>query len=447
MSFANDTARTIIVRISLLSVSLVSGIINARWLGPEGVGVYSLLVLVSHFSFQFCNLGFGSAFAFFMGSKKASFQELRRLLWYLASALSAIACLIILCLWKISVSPWNDIGAGFFLLAVLGVPMMFFRNFMTRLLSGQLRIKVMNISEAIYSISNVLFLVALVVALRLGILGAIVSFLLASSVANFYLWSKVGRTSCEPNAQNDTVPWRARISDLWSYGRWNYLIMLCRFLLQHMPTLVLKYFFSNMAIGLFAVAQSLTGRLFIITNSFSEMLFPYTAASDDGSAVRRTNMLCRSFLILTVVFAALVGLLARYVIPLLYGEGFEESVQVIYTLLPTIVFAPPSKLLNIHIAARGDSKLSLLAILPGLAIGIAICMTMIPRYAAVGAGLSVSATYGALFLTATMVHSRITDSRLSEILLFNAGDWRVLRNLMGTQWLRRSGVGSLGKSN
>ncbi|MHC4772879.1 MAG: hypothetical protein ACYS8S_04745, partial [Planctomycetota bacterium] len=50
----------------MIGLEVLGGVINARWLGPEGVGVYVLLGLIPTITFRFGNLGFGSAFSFFL---------------------------------------------------------------------------------------------------------------------------------------------------------------------------------------------------------------------------------------------------------------------------------------------------------------------------------------------------------------------------------------------
>jgi hypothetical protein len=53
MSFAKSSIHTFGTRFVLMALTMAAGIINARWLGPEGVGVLVLLALVKQTAFRF----------------------------------------------------------------------------------------------------------------------------------------------------------------------------------------------------------------------------------------------------------------------------------------------------------------------------------------------------------------------------------------------------------
>jgi len=63
LSFARASVETTAVRMILVVVTFAVGIITARWLGVEGVGILTLALLMRVLAFRFGNLGLGSAFA------------------------------------------------------------------------------------------------------------------------------------------------------------------------------------------------------------------------------------------------------------------------------------------------------------------------------------------------------------------------------------------------
>ena len=433
MSYTTDTLRTITIRVLVLILSIVGGIINARTLGPEGIGIFSLLLLAGSTSFRFGNLGIGSSLSFFMARRKAPFNELIRFSWLTSLSLSFICIVLLILLWRNTYLPWHDIPPRFFYLSLLLIPLTFVRNFMGRLLMGRLIIRVVNYSELAERISYISLLVLFVMVCGLDLMGTLIAFMISSVIANLYILYGLLKTKGdrEPLATSKALNRLALLGNMWKYARWNYLVMLLTFLLQSLPTFFLKYFFANSMVGLFAVSSTISSKTFVVTDSFSEVLFPYSAASDDKSGVRRTNMLCRFFFLWTIIVTLILGIFSRQIIVLIFGSHFQSSTGPFLALLPTLITIPLFKFLNTHIAAVGNSRASFLVMLPGLATGIISSLLFVPPYAAVGAGIAVSTTYFVLFVISLGWYMSLTRSKVSEVLVFGKKDWIYISGFVG----------------
>lgn len=424
MSFARDGLRTMIVRIIVIFFNMLAAIINARWLGPEGIGIYALLLLVSSFSFRFGNLGFGSAFAFFIARKRASTRTIIKLAVIISIALSILCPLFVLIIWKHAFSPWNDIHAYLFYISLILIPIMYLKHFSQRILSGQLRIKAINISEVIGSIGYISMLVFLVVFLRLGISGALFAYISSQTIILVYLLYQLRNTGYEiDNPLEIQPPPKKLIAPLWNYGRWNYLIMFTNFFLEELPLILLKYFFTNVIVGLFSVARGLSSKSRVIMiDPFSNVLFPFTAASTEDEAVRRTNTLCRNSMLLMFCLCLFSFLSIGFLIRLFYGEAFVASTLVFYALIPGMFVYPLDKFLVVHVAASGNPKIVFLSRFFVLLASLAFCFLLIPKYNGIGAGLSISATYILITYIDLIIYKKITKSSLCDILILRKED-------------------------
>ncbi|MCK4821382.1 oligosaccharide flippase family protein, partial [bacterium] len=399
-SFVKSSTHTVLVRVSLMVLGLATGIIYARWFGPEGVGILALLFLAKNFAFRYGNLGFGSSFAYFVAAKKISAHRISAIVWLAGVVLSLLSIIVLLALWRCEFSPWRDIQAELFYLSLLSIFFHFFINFHQRVLSGELRITAMNVANIISTVSGILYLVILVVVFKLGIQGAIISVVLADLTTFIYqipLSTKGNVEVVESTENNKTGKPNGRselIARLWRYGRWNYLAMFSAFFIEELPLILLKTFSANnVSIGLFTKARGL-GRLSrIVAAPVAQVLFPFTAASEKDLATKRTNILCRNSLMIMAVVVPFMMLFAKPIIVLLYGEEFLFSVDIFYTLVPGIISWPLARFLGTHVAASGNSKALFFMTLVTLAGAIPICWHLIPRYGAIGAGLSVSAIY------------------------------------------------------
>lgn len=430
MAFFKDSVRTTAVRISCIFINVIAGIINARWLGPEGVGILVLFVLVKSFSFRFGNLGFGSGFAFFIARKMASSNTALRMAFIISLVMSSISCVLVLLIWKQPFSPWREIAPNIFYMSFFTIFPFFMIDFLQRILSGQLRIKAINISELLRSLSYLFILILFVIIFDLGILGAVLSILVSQLIILVYLLSRFRKKDELPDVRNDKLNQRKLFLEIWRYGRWNYSIMFANFYLEEFPTIFLTYFYPSRIIGYFAIGRGLMDRVKILPDSFSQILFPFTAASEKDHAVNRTNMLCRNFFILSIGVIIVLAFLAKPLITILYGEAFIPAVYVFYAFMPAILFWPFSRFLGIHIAASGNPKKVFWICLISLVASLAGCALLIPRYGAIGAGLSLSATH--LILTVLMIYAYIQfeNTNLSEILIIKRTDLDYYKKLL-----------------
>ncbi|NVM20295.1 MAG: oligosaccharide flippase family protein [Desulfobacterales bacterium] len=435
------------IRISLVVLSLASGIIYARWLGPEGVGILALLVLAKSFAFRYGNLGFGSSFAYFVAAKKISAQQIRRMVWLTSVVVSLFSVMVLLAVWRCDFSPWRDIQTELFYLSLLSVFLQFFINFHQRVLSGELRISAMNVANIISTVSRILYLVILVVVFKLGILGAISSVVLSDLTTFIYqiLLSTKGNANIIEIAENDKTGkpngTGALVASLWRYGRWNYLAMFSAFFIEELPLILLKTFSANnVAVGLFTKARGLGRQSRIVAEPVAQVLFPFTAASEKELATKRTNILCRNSLMIMALVVSLMALFIKPIIVFLYGEEFLPSADIFYVLVPGIAFWPLGRFLGTHVVGSGKSKVMLFMSLITLAVTIPVCWYLIPRYGAIGAGLSVSAIYMVRVLLGLLVYKRIIGTPISEVLVPRRTDWvyyERLQKMVRDKWFKK----------
>lgn len=415
--------QTLFARFSVLAANLVGGIITARWLGPENLGIYYLLVILPQMAFRFGNLGFGSAFAFFAARSKASNRDLFGLVWTLGLIIGMLSGLVFLAVRPVRFSPWHDIDVHLFYLFLPAVPLCFWTLYSQRMLSGKLKITALNISVAISGFGMLAFQVLFVVILDWGLRGALIAALVSMVLTCLYLFWQTILLVGKVDVSDQRCKSKALIGELWRYGRWNYLVMFTDFLYTQLPLLALKYFFSNYIVGFFSLARGLEQKTQLLTMPFSEMLFPFTAASEKDDAIRRTNMLCRLTIVGMLILTSVLFLVIRVFILLLYGQAYLPAVNVFYALAPGIFIWPLGQFLTVHTASSGKPKLTFFANIGPVVMAVVVCWLLIPRYGAVGGGLSVSIIYATRTFFQLLVYIRIAGSSLAEVFLPRKSDW------------------------
>ncbi len=74
-SFSKNSLITLLNNLFVFVFGFISMIIISRVLGPEGKGIYSLILLIPGLIMTFGSFGLGSGNVYFVGSKKYSIQE------------------------------------------------------------------------------------------------------------------------------------------------------------------------------------------------------------------------------------------------------------------------------------------------------------------------------------------------------------------------------------
>jgi O-antigen/teichoic acid export membrane protein len=421
MSFLSYGLQTVFVRLSLAFVTFGIGIINARWLGPEGVGVVALLLLVKTFAFRFGNLGFGSSFAFFTARRMADFRHMVSLSNIISLILSGLCILVFSIFWKSPLSPWNDIGFLDYVIALVALPFCFYNNYIQRILSGRFRITQINIANAVSVVLQLSFVILLVAVMNYGVPGAIFASLLSDITMTIILFIHVRHeqpdemVDVQQLAQDSAT---SLLKNLWNYGCWNYFLMFSNLLVEEVPLVLLKKFTGdNGLIGFYSRARSVGRQSRLVVEPFAQMLFPFTASSSKDKSTNRTNILCRnSILIMTLVMIVLM-IFIKPIISLLYGEEFLPAADIFIALAPGVIVFPFGHFLEIHVAASGRPRDIFIASVSTLVAAIGICWILIPNFGSVGAGLSVSLIYFVRALFRFIAYVRMTRTSIWEILL------------------------------
>ena len=210
-------------------------------------------------------------------------------------------------------------------------------------------------------------------------------------------------------------------------------MMFSNFFVEELPMILLKNFSANnAAVGLFSKARGLGRKSRVVTVPVSQVLFPFTAASEEEEATRRTNVLCRNSLLVMALGVGLVALCVKPLIRILYGEPFLPAAKIFYALAPGVFLWPLGRFLGTHVAASGRPRWVFVASLGALAASTVSSWLLIPDYGAVGAGLSVSVIYAVQSVLRLVVYMRSTGAAFSEIVLPRRGDWVHYQHILKT---------------
>ena len=188
-SFSKNSFFTLLTEIIIFIFGFIYLIVVARILGPEGKGIYSLILLIPGLMMVFGSFGIESANVYFIGSKKYKIQEVVANSIILSVVLGVF---LVVVFWGISQTSFfqqflrdNKIPPLYLWVIILTVPLYFISSFLRNVLRGYGNIeeynKVRIVEGLVLFAAGIIFLLLL----KQGLWGAVLSSVLSVFAAAF----------------------------------------------------------------------------------------------------------------------------------------------------------------------------------------------------------------------------------------------------------------------
>ena len=307
---------------------LLTGILAARALAPDGRGTQALLTLLPLVLSQVGTLGLPTAVVYFAGNYEASSRALAALLrrpaamQTFATALVQLAILLLIA----QVHGGVDRGAAALTLAVL--PVMIVHEYAIALLQGQHRLVAF---QVLRTAPNVLYALAL---------GSAIAFAaevdLLRVIACWFLALAVGAAlSCGiawrglSHSGHDVDPGLA--TQLRSFGRRSLLGAISPLEGLRVDQLIAGFLLGPAALGLYVSASAFTGLTRTLSQSVGVIAYPdvarrHLAVADDSAARRGVGYVALVAAATTVVAVAVVAA-APWLVTAAFGPEFAGAAQ------------------------------------------------------------------------------------------------------------------------
>lgn len=404
---------------------VLSTILLARLLGPDGIGNYTLAFLLASTTIALVNFGLSSTTVYFIANGEHPREEILGHLFVFNTLVTGIAMVvgsIIVLYFKAWLFPQTS--KSLLLLGVLIIPGIFTYRFAQSVLLGLQRFDVYNLGQALWAVIHLLFLTLTVLLFKGGVAGAILAeaFSWAFGAALLLYWTKA------------VVPaWSFRFNPVLTkkmvtYGLHSYLGNVLAFFNYRADLFLLNYLQGPAAVGIYSVAVGLAERLWLISQTASTVLLPRVSASTDPHWRRRfTPLVTRTVLIMIVPAALLLGIFARPLVLLLYSKAFSGAAHPLQILLFGIVTFSLSRILAQDIAGRGQPLLNTYTSALALIVNVGLNLLLIPLWGIQGAAWASAVSYTALLISKMVFYQHLSGNSWKEVLWSKRDDWALYR--------------------
>ena len=255
--------------------------------------------------------------------------------------------------------------------------------------------------------------------------------LLYSQLSGYSLATLVGWVLLFPTLRKEgKEPLKSCFKELFHYGAFMQLSTLVSTLNKRLSLYLLKTNCSEQQIGVYALGTQVTEGVNIIGQSIGLVEF---SALSNTEQKQRASVLTMRFMKLSVLltFTALliICLLPTAFYEWLFSGEFAGIRPVILLMSPGIVFFSAHTILFNYFSGTGKPKYNLYASLIGLGVTLISVFILIPALGILGAAITTTLTYTALFVYQWIVFRKHTNCRLYQ-LIPNREDWEWVKTTM-----------------
>jgi len=420
-SFSKNSIITFLTEILVFLLGLGTLIIISRVLGPQGKGVYSLIILLPGLALVFGSFGISSANVYYIGSKKYKSEEIVGTSIILSLFLGLFLIVFFWALFQFdffqNFIKTNKIISFYLWIAIFSIPFSLIYQFLGGIIKGKQRIGDYNLIRIGGTVVQFFFVLVFVLILKRGVFGAILAYflsLLSLAFFSLYFIKKISKISLSFN--------KKFLKDSFFYGLKVYLANSLSYLNYRLDMFLIAVFLNPMAIGFYSIAVAISEKLFMIPGAVSTVLFPKISASFKEEADRFSSRVSRHvFLILIILIILMIGL-AKPLILFFFGKAFLPAARPLVILLPGILAFGISGILAADLGGRGKPHFALLASFFCLAINIPLNILLIPKWGIEGAAFASAISYWVDALIMIAAFSKISQNSLREILLIKKQD-------------------------
>jgi len=413
--FTKDTTITFVTKVLVFILGTGSSVVIARLLGPQGKGVYNLALLLPNLVVTFSSFGVGAASVYHIGQKKHKRKTIlgNNIIIGLVISLLALAGALVAGIY-LKDTFFGGVPLQLLLLALLIIPARLYTSYFRYFLLGLQRLKQYNLLGVARKIIALTFLGILFTILNVGVLEAIISYTIATTlsliIGLYLVLSVIGKPDFEIKP--------SYVKDVLTYGLKSHLGEVVSYLNYRFDIILVSFFLTPSAVGLYVLGVKIAEKLWMVARSASTVLFPRISSEKDEQKKKRfTPIVSRNVFLITLIGAALLFFIAEKVIVFVYSDAYIQSVRVLQILLPGIVSLSVTKVLANDLAGRGKPIInSYLGILT-LVINIGLNVLWIPNFGINGAAMASAVSYTTNLFIKTGIYCSISGNTVGKVLI------------------------------
>ena len=428
MRFLRASLVTYVSSVGTAGLALLTGIIIARTLGPQGRGDVAILLLSPTLLVRLGGLSLGKASIYLVGQKKVPFSSAFWASLLASLTIGSMLTLLGLILYKslVGESLFQGISPSVVILALCLAPPLLYWDYLQDLHRASDHMGMYNWMHIQHYGLDFLLIVGLAVFFHLSTMAAVVAWaiaLLLSVIAGFIFLLLAEK----PFLHFNVVSIGASLKAMVTYGYQIHLMSVVSFMGYRFDAFLVKGLLDSTALGYYSVATNISRVLWFLPDSVGVVLLPKVSRMRSEDAARLTPLVARTVLLATLGLGLIVFIFASPLVTLLYGAEFLPAVAPLRILLIGAVVFCLYKVFSRDLIARGKALLATIAMGSSVILAIGLNLILIPRLGIEGAAWTSTVSYLMATLIIVVIYLRTSGISISRLLTWNARDLKVYR--------------------
>ncbi|MBI9036144.1 MAG: polysaccharide biosynthesis C-terminal domain-containing protein [Bacteroidales bacterium] len=409
---------------------LCSGILIARFLGPEGRGIFAALATVPILVLSISALGLRRATLFHIASPESDNNKVISalvILWMFSSVLGMSVA-------GFMFSEMDELvyTKAITLPVILIIPIELIISYVGGLYLGVENFRMVN---RIRMGKPFLFVVLLCISLLVmdfGIVGVAwsyfgASFTVAISVALI----------ARKKFKFDFIYDFAYLKSLLKLGLQFAMAFFVIQLNLRLDILLLGKWSTTDQVGFYSVGVTVAEQLWQLPMAVGIVVTSKTASVESRQEMdRKIGPLLRLSLLAGLLSAFALYLVIPYLLPLVYGAEFIPSISAVRLMLPGVIMFLVFRILNSRLDGFGKPMIGVSLTIPGLILNVILNYFLIPKYGAYGAAVATDISYALMMVLMLFTYSRVAQISLPNLLFYRKTDFQWIRIFLNHKLLK-----------
>jgi O-antigen/teichoic acid export membrane protein len=322
-----------------------------------------------------------------------------------------------------------------FRLSLILVPLNILTESLVFLLMGIRRFTWMSRIAIARVLTHLVATLVLVMALDLGVNGALVALMIGNAVA-------IGIGLVFLRREYGLAPRRLQrrdFAELLSFGVRYWVANLGSQMNFRIGTLVLAWFVTSTEIGIFAAAASLVARVLLIPDAIGAALLPRVASDPEGRTALVSQVARLSLIVCGAALAALV-IISRPLVAILFSPDFLPAVPLIWLMAIGMLVHAGSKVLVSYFMGINRPAICSWAVVSAVLTNFTALVILLPAIGLPGAAWAMTIGYLARTLVLVLSFRAVTRTGFRETWLPRRSDIALLVDLVRSRKWMRSGA-------
>ena len=402
----------------LFFATLLTGIVIARKLGPEMMGIWTILLLIPGYAEAFGRLQFDVSAVYFIGKKQASVSEITLLL-HVVALIASITVLTVFFIgfdWFYSQLFKNvDLDVKVFAYAILSIfPLRLIYINYSYLLIAQQDVLAYNSMVITQALVTSFISVCLILVFDMGIMGAMagsVAGLIISIMYGAFKVQRIGRLKLKLNIK--------LLFDMAKYSVHHYISGLTGYFQNSATSLISAVYISPSQVAFYAVGKSICEvATRMVPVAVNTVLFP--KVSREKNALDSIYLVARLFritLLILLTSSCLLAIGIKPVVFILYGSEYYPLIAPFLIMISGVVLVQSATVFSSYFSGSGrPDLLAKISFFP-LMLQIVLALFLVPEYGVNGAALSFFLSSLLLFILYVFCFIRLSGLNYLEVFI------------------------------